>query len=280
MFKCWMVFGLMVLRGLALGGAAHVKIPRNGRRKVSRYALIHIGIAAFALLALFGIYGLALSNNKHVNYVGSPDGYQGFIPRGVISYGEGANPKGYLILDNGTKIHNIIWDGQFEVEIFLNYHIINNLNGYFVRKTNPINKERYVPLQDVYVIKGQVPIKQVTLEGQIYYVILADKIDKANIAGFYTYQGWINNFIAAINTPDTTAAELPADDSPVFRWQNLTGTVAYQVMLYGRYWFRGGGLVLIQPNGNIIPYGAIVDIPPGFYLLNFYISQQVYDPSS
>jgi hypothetical protein len=52
-------------------------------------------------------------------------------------------------------------------------------NDYFVGKINPINKERYVHLQDIYVIKGQVPIKQVTLEGQIYYVILADKIDKA-----------------------------------------------------------------------------------------------------
>ncbi len=49
----------MVLRGLALGGAAHVKIPHNGRRKVSGYALIPIGIAAFALLALFGIYGFS-----------------------------------------------------------------------------------------------------------------------------------------------------------------------------------------------------------------------------
>jgi len=34
------------------------------------------------------------------------------------------------------------------------------------------------------VIKGQVPIENVTINGQTYYVIDADRINPADIAGF------------------------------------------------------------------------------------------------
>ncbi len=84
----------------------------------------------------------------------------------------------------------------------------------------------------------------------------ANKINEANIAGFYTYQGWVNNFVAAMNTPGTYAAVLPGN-SPVFKWENLTGTVAYQTMSLGPR-IRGfsGGVVLVLPNGTMIPYGT------------------------
>jgi len=79
-----------------------------------------------------------------------------------------------------------------------------------------------------------VPVDQAAINGQTYYVIDANKINPADIAGFYTYQGWVSNFVAAMNTPGTYAAVLPGN-SPVFQWANITGTIAYQTMLYKQY---------------------------------------------
>jgi len=272
-FICWVVSGFMVLRGL--GGAASTN-PHN-KNKV-KYALIPIVIAAFALLVLFGIHGLPSPNNENIHYVGSPDGYQGFVPKGVINYEGQTNPKGDLILDDGKVLHNAIWHGKYSDTIIQNYNEIIRLNNYFVGKTNPVNNQPYVPLQDVYVIKGQVPIKEITINGQTYYVIDADKINPANVAGFYTYKEWVNNFVAAMNTPGTYAAELPGN-SPVFKWQNLTGTVAYQTMVYGRYGPFSGGDVLVLSNGTIISYGTTL-YPSGSALFSFIFPRQVYNPSS
>jgi hypothetical protein len=152
------------------------------------------------------------------------------------------------------------------------------LNNDFVGKIDPVNNQPYVPLQDFYVIKGQVPIMQVTINGQTYYVIDANKINEANIAGFYTYDKWVNNFVAAINTPGTTAAVVPGD-SPVFKWQNLTGTVAYQTMLYGHYGPFDGRVVLVLPNKTIIPYGTTLN-PSGPSLDNYILVSKLYNPSS
>ena len=154
------------------------------------------------------------------------------------------------------------------------------MNSQFVGQTDPVNNQPYVPLQDFYVIKGQVPVQQVTINGQTYYVIEASSINPGNIAGFYTYQGWVPNFVTAINTPGTYAAVLPGN-SPVFQWTNITGTVAYQTMLYGHYnpyVYIAGGAVLVQPNGNIISYGT--STPSGSALLNFTTPQQSYNPSN
>jgi hypothetical protein len=153
------------------------------------------------------------------------------------------------------------------------------LNNYFVGKINPVNNQRYVPLQDFYVIKGQVPIIQVTIDGQTYYVIEADKINPANIAGFYTYDKWVSNFVTAMNTPGTYAAGLPGN-SPVFQWANTTGTLPYQIILYNQNSqnFAGGGL-LVLPNRTIIPYGVAIN-PSGIAFSNFTAPSQVYNPSS
>jgi hypothetical protein len=242
----------MVLR--RLGGAAFTN-PHN-KNKI-RYALIPIVIAAFALLVLFGIHGLPSPNNKNIQYVGSPDGYQGFVPKGVINYEGHTDPRGDLILDNGKVLHNAVWHGKYSDTIVQNHNEIVELNNYFVGKIDPVNNQRYVPLQDVYVIKGQVPIKEITINGQTYYVIDANKINEANVAGFYTYKEWVDDFVAAMNTPGTYAAGLPGN-SPVFKWTNTIGTVAYQTMLYQPYYpYLNGGAVLVLPNKTIIPYGAI-----------------------
>jgi len=263
-----MVSGFMVLRGL--GGAASTN-PHN-RNKV-RY-VIPIVIAAIALLALFTIHG----PSENIQYVGSPDRYQGFVPKGVINYEGHTDPMGDLILDNGTVIHDAMWHGKYSDTIIQNHNQIVKLNNDFVGKTDPVNNQPYVPLQDLYVIKGQVPIMQVTINGQTYYVIDANKINEANIAGFYTYKGWVNNFVAAMNTPGTYAAVLPGN-SPVFKWTNTIGTVAYQTMVYQQYLSdAAGGAVVVLPNRTIIPYGININISGTSF--NKYIFPPVYNSSS
>jgi len=122
------------------------------------------------------------------------------------------------------------------------------------------------------VIKGQVLIENVTINGQTYYVIDADRINPADIAG--SYWRWENNFVTAINIQGTYAAVLPGN-SPVFTWENLT--VAYETYRNG---IRGldWGIVLVEPNGTIIPYGS--GGISGLALFNFSVPQQSYNLSS
>jgi hypothetical protein len=215
-----------------------------------------------------------------VQYVGSPSGYEAFVPSGqTINYNGHTDPVGDLILNNGNTIHDVVWDGQYASTIIQNHNQIVQLNNQFVGQTDPVNNQPYVPLQDFYVIKGQIPIEQVTINGQTYYVIEASSINPGNIAGFYTYQAWVPNFVVAMNTLGVTPERLPGN-SPVFAWDNLTGTVAYQTKLYGHYGLGGGGLVLVQSNGTVISYGENINIPAGIYLSNFVAPQQVYNPSS
>jgi len=121
----------------------------------------------------------------------------------------------------------VVWNGQYASTIINNHNQIVQLNGQFVGQTDPVNNQPYVPLQDLYVIKGQVPIKLATINGQTYYVIEANKINPADIAGFYTYDKWVSNFVAAMNTPGTYAAGLPGN-SPVFQWDkhNRNSTIS------------------------------------------------------
>ena len=213
-----------------------------------------------------------------MQYVGSPSGFEAFVPSGTISYKGQTDPEGDLILPNGTTLTNVIWNGQYAGTIIQNHNQIVQLNNQFVGQTDPVNNQPYVPLQDFYVIKGQVPIQQATLNGQTYYVIEADKINPANIAGFYTYDKWVPKFEVAINTQGTYAAGLPGN-SPVFQWTNTTGTVAYQTIVYQHYANLFGRSVLILPNKTIIPYG-ITTSPSGSALFNFTSPQQSYNPSS
>ncbi|WP_337701800.1 hypothetical protein [Stygiolobus sp. CP8521M] len=131
-----------------------------------------------------------------LQYVGSLSGYEAFVPNGqTINYNGHTDPEGDLILSNGTTIQNVVWNGQYAGTIIQNHNQIVQLNNQFVGQTDPVNNQQYVPLQDFYVIKGQVPIEQVTINGQTYYVIEANNINPANIAGFYTYVNWVSNYI-------------------------------------------------------------------------------------
>jgi len=239
-----------------------------------------IGAVAIAVVVIALVLLLQTPHRAPVQYFGSPSGYEAFVPNGqTMNYNGHTDPTGTLILSNGTEIKNVIWDGQYANTIIQNHNQIVQLNSQFVGQTDPINHQHYVPLQDLYVIKGQVPVEQVTINGQTYYVIDANNINPADIAGFYTYQGWVTNFVEAMNTPGTYAAVLPGN-SPVFQWENLTGTVAYQTMVYEHYYpYLNGGAVLVQSTGTIIPYGTFDNIQ-GAYLSNFTLPQQLYNSSS
>ena len=169
------------------------------------------------------------------------------------------DPVGDLILSNGTTIQDVVWDGQYANTIIQDHNQIVQLNNQFVGQTDPINNQQYVPLQDIYVIKGQVPVENVTINGQTYYVIDANNINPADIAGFYTYKGWVPNFVAAMNTPGTYAAVLSGNSS-LFQQPNTPGTVAYQTSLYNLIRGFFGGYILVQSNGTIIPYGINTNI--------------------
>jgi hypothetical protein len=215
-----------------------------------------------------------------VHYVGSPSGYEAFVPNGqTTNYDGQTDPTGTLILNNGTTIHNVIWDGQYANTIIQNHNQIVQLNNQFVGQIDPINGQQYVPLQDLYVIKGPVPIEQVTINGQTYCVIEANNINPADVAGFYTYQGWVTNFVEAMNTPGTYAAVIPGN-SPVYNWANVTGTVLEQTKLYQQYGdYFGGGDILMLLNGTKISYGVTINIA-GESLSNFVVPPPANNLSS
>jgi hypothetical protein len=241
-----------------------------------------VGAVVIVIVILAALYaGGALRPQAPVRYLGSPSGYEGFVPNGqTVNYNGQTDPVGNLILSNGTTIQNVVWDGRYASTIINNHNQIVQLNSQFVGQTDPVNHQPYVPLQDLYVIKGQVPVEQATINGQTYYVIEANKINPANIAGFYTYDKWVSNFVAAMNTQGTIPAGIPGN-SPLYDWANVTGTLVYETHLYQHYiGYSAGGYVLVQSNGTIISYGSYSNIPIGINLENFAAPQQSYNPSS
>jgi len=235
-----------------------------------------IGVGVVIALAVVAFLMLHTAHEASAQ-LGSPSGFEGFVPSGQINYNGNTDPAGDLILSNGTTIQNVIWNGPYASTIIQNHNAINQLNDQFVGQTDPVNNQPYVNLQDVYVVKGQVPVQQVTINGQTYYVIEASSINPANIVGFYTYDKWVPNFVAATNTTGTYAAVLPGN-SPVFTWTNATGTVAYQTMLLPG--LGSGRDVIVLPTGTIIPYGSYINVPGGTPLLNFTAPYKVYNSSS
>ncbi|MFP3132230.1 MAG: hypothetical protein RXQ77_02730, partial [Candidatus Nanopusillus sp.] len=252
---------------------SHIDRIKGNAKIIGIYLAAGAGIAAAVVGIIFGLHPIHSLSSNHIQYLGSQNGYEAFVPHNTINYHGHTDPVGDLILPNGTTIHNdVIWNGQYASTIIQNHEQIVPLNSQFVGQTDPVNNQQYVPLQDFYVIKGQVPVQQVTINGQTYYVIEANNINPANIAGFYTYDKWVPKFVVAINTPGTYAARLPGN-SPVFQWTNTTGIVASQTLQYNE--LGAGGYILVLPN-KIIPYG-ILNSPSGSALANFDSPQQVYN---
>ena len=240
-----------------------------------RYVIIGIVVVVAVVAAALV---LLPPHRAPVQYVGSPSGYEGFVPSDqTVNYNGHTDPVGDLILNNGTTLSNVIWNGQYAGTIIQNHNQIVQLNNQFVGQTDPVNNQQYVPLQDFYVIKGQVPVQQVTINGQTYYIIEANSINPGYIAGFYTYDKWVPNFVVAMNTPGAIPERLPGN-SPVYNWTNTTGTLVYETHLYQHYIPAfDGGYVLVLPNKTIISYGAGT---PSGSAIPFDFPQQGYNPSS
>jgi hypothetical protein len=267
-------------KALILAGSYIENSYKGHGGKLLKYVLTAAGIGmpvGIGIMILLHPINSLPSNNEHIQYVGS--GYEAFVPNGqTINYDGHTDPVGELILNNGTIIHNVIWDGKYANTIIQTDNQIFSLNNQFVGQTDPVNNQPYVRLWPLYIIKGPVPIENTTIDGQTYYVIEANNINLADIGGFYTYQGWVTNFVAAMNTPGTYPAGL-SGNSPVFTWKNIIGTVAFQTEVYGRYGPFPGRYVLVLPNNTIIPYGVNNDVV-GEALINFYVTNRTYNPSS
>jgi hypothetical protein len=266
--------------------------------KVIGYVLIWLGAAVTVGLGLIaGLHAIhPLSSLNHVEYLGSPNGYEAFVPKGTINYDGHINPTGTLILPNETIINHVIWNGQYANTIIQNHEQIVQLNSIWVTNNNswaspvdPFNGQQLEPMQDVVVIKGLIPIENITLNNQTYYVIVADGIKSEYIADLYTSKELIPDLVNAMNTPGTTAELLPKltgnttllpANSPIFYYPNETGTAAFETELYQYGSDFIGGYVLVLPNNKtIIPYGIIPN-PSGLAFLKFTAPKQVYNPYS
>ncbi|MCQ4349470.1 MAG: hypothetical protein NO126_01255, partial [Sulfolobales archaeon] len=103
-----------------------------------KYAVIGVVVIAVVVAAL--VLLLQAPHRAPVNYVGSPGGYEAFVPNGqTINYDGNTDPVGELILNNGSTIKDVIWDGQYANTIIQNDNQIAQLNSQFVGQTDPIN---------------------------------------------------------------------------------------------------------------------------------------------
>jgi hypothetical protein len=97
-----------------------------------------IGVVVVVVFATTLVLLLPTQHRVPVQYVGSPSGYEAFVPNGqTISYNGHTDPIGDLILNNGNTIKDVVWDGQDAGTIIQNQ--IVQLNNQFVGQTDPIN---------------------------------------------------------------------------------------------------------------------------------------------
>ena len=123
---------------------------------VLKYVIV--GVVVVVVVAALTL--LPTLHRTPMQYVGSPSGYEAFVPHDTITYNGHTDPEGDLILNNGNTIHDVVWDGQYANTIIQNHNQIVQLNNQFKGE-----------MQDFYIIKGQVPIEQATINGQTYIVM-------------------------------------------------------------------------------------------------------------
>jgi hypothetical protein len=187
--------------------------------------------------------------------------YSGFIPYYMkkIKKDKGYKNRhnvleGELVLCDGTEISPVRWRGRYVRRMSETYMEIEQLNHHF--------DEKY-QLQAFFVIKGSIPIKKETRRKKEYYVIEGYEKDFKYVAKFFTYPEWVKEFIIAINNPETEVVHL-SPDSSVYRRRDLVGRIARQIRQYAQYGPFIGGLALITPGGDIIPYGVSNSSSPIF----------------
>ena len=234
-----------------------------------------VGVVVVVVVVVAALTLLPTLHQAPVQYVGSPSGYEAFVPSGTISYDGQTYPVGDLILPNGTTIHNVILKGPEDNIIIQDHNQVMQLDAQYAGQTDTLNGQPFLnDIVDVYAIEGLAQIKQVEVNGQLYYEIY--NIPESKIAGFLTYNPY--QFEEVINTPGTTPAGLPGN-SPVASYPNAIGTFVYQTTLYSQYGPFAGGYVFVFPNGTIFPYGVITNIA-GSSFNNYILVQHLYTPSS
>jgi hypothetical protein len=111
--------------------------PSKNLMGALRYVVIGV-VVAVVVVATAVVLLLPTLHRVPVQYVGSPSGYEAFVPNGqTINYNGHTDPVGDLILSNGTTIHDVVWDGKYANTIIQNQ--IVQLNNQFVGQTDPIN---------------------------------------------------------------------------------------------------------------------------------------------
>jgi hypothetical protein len=80
-----------------------------------------IGVVVVLVVATALVLLLPTLHRVPVQYVGSPSGYEAFVPNGqTINYNGHTDPTDTLILSNGTTIQNVVWNGQYAGTIIQN----------------------------------------------------------------------------------------------------------------------------------------------------------------
>jgi hypothetical protein len=93
-------------QGANSAAQASSSVQRGGKAKL--YAVVGAVVIVIVLLAALYASG-ALRPQASVHYLGSPSGYEAFVPNGqAISYNGHTDPTGTLILSDGTTIHNTV----------------------------------------------------------------------------------------------------------------------------------------------------------------------------
>jgi len=85
-----------------------------------KYVVIGVVVVVVVVAAALVLL-LPTLHRVPVQYVGSPNGYEAFVPNGqTINYNGHTDPTGTLILSNGTTIQNVVWNGQYAGTIIQN----------------------------------------------------------------------------------------------------------------------------------------------------------------
>jgi len=133
----------VLVRAVTLKGFLYLCVL-FGAMGALKYAVVGAVIAVLVVAAALVLL-LQTPHRAPVHYVGSPSGYEAFVPNGqTIDYNGNTDPTGTLTLNNGTEINNVIWDGQYAGTIIQNHNQIVQLNNQFVGQTDPINHQPYV----------------------------------------------------------------------------------------------------------------------------------------
>jgi hypothetical protein len=73
------------------------------------YGLIGVGVAAVGLGIMFGLNAIHSLPSNHVEYLGSQNGYEAFVPNGqTINYNGHTDPTDTLILPDGKTIPRLM----------------------------------------------------------------------------------------------------------------------------------------------------------------------------